>query len=154
MISTRLPYSYFFWVGLNLIFLTVVIVYNNFLYAAILEITFGTLTYITVCRYACRIILYNDRLILKYCLPFVSSEEIIFSESDFIRYELGYYYYFNTEHSLSKIQFLHPHDTISFYKSKDEKSHYRTINVNTNYFDFKRFRKEIETKLHLVKSNE
>lgn len=152
--STRLPYSYFFWVGLNLIFLTAVIVYNNFLYAVILEIIFSTLTYITICRYACRMILYNDRVVLKYCFPLVSKEEIVFSESDFIRYELGYYYYFNTEHSLSKIQFLHPHDTIFFYKSKDEKSHYRTINVNTNYFDFKRFRKEFEPKLHLVKSYE
>lgn len=154
MMFTKPPYSYFVWIGLNLIFLTVVIIYNNFLYAFILEITFGILSYITICRYACRIILYNDRVVLKYCFPFVDSEEIVFSESDFIRYELGYYYYFNTEHSLSKIQFLHPHDTISFYKSKDEKSHYRTINVNTNYFDFKIFRKEFENKIQVIKSYE
>jgi hypothetical protein len=153
LFKTRTPNCYYVWLLLNAAFFIFLLWYNTIFPAVIGTIILGIFSYVSICRFACRVTLYNDRIVATYLFPYIKKVEVKFSGSDRIVYELGYYYYFSDEYSLSKIQYLHPHDTIYFYTSGSKQNLYDRISINANFFDFKKIRKYMETELNLIKVN-
>ena len=152
VIKTRLPYCYYFWLGLNIFLTGVFIFYNNILEAAIYESVFGFLSYTFIARYACRVTLTSNKIVARYPFPLMQTKAVDFEPSDLIKYELGYYYYFNDEHSLSRLQLINPQDQLSFYKSKDKAGHFGTLYINTRYKDFNTLKKVLDKTTNTIKS--
>lgn len=153
LFKTRIPYCYYVWIVLNLTFFIFLLLHNAIVLAVIGAIILGIFSYITICRYACTVTLYNGKIVATYLFPYINRTEVKFSESGRIVYELGYYYYFNDGNNFSKRQYFHPHDTIYFYTAGSEQKLYDRININTNYFDFKKMRKLLESEVNLIKVN-
>lgn len=143
LFKTRLPTCYYVWIGLNIILSLVFISYNNIFYALILEFIFAFFSYLMIARYTCEVILYNDKIIAKYPFQLFKETTINFQKNDFVTYELGYYFYFNSEHNIAKQQFINPQDEINFYKTMAKSSYYGTIKINTNYKDFKQIQEQL-----------
>jgi hypothetical protein len=152
LVETKLPFCYYAWIFLNILIGSVFILYNNIFYAIIFELTFCILSYIIIARYACKVKMSEGKIIVQYPFPLLQTIMVDFEKNDFIKYELGYYYYFNDEHRISRLQLINPQDEISFYKSKERSGHYRTIRVNTNYKGFNLLRKELAATTRIIKS--
>jgi hypothetical protein len=153
LFKTRTPYSYYAWIAFNIAFFVFLVLNNPIIETLIGAVISGLFSYLIICRYACKVELYNDKIIATYLFPYLHKTEVRFGGSERIVYELGYYYYFSDEHGFSKVQYLHPHDIIYFYTAGNEQKLYNRININTNYFDLKKIRKYLETDIKLIKVN-
>jgi hypothetical protein len=151
-IKTKLPVCYYAWMLMNIITGAVFIYYNNILSALLFELTFGILSYIVIARYACKVKMNGNKITVRYPFPLFQTIVVDFKANDFTRYKLGYYYYFNSEHSIARLQLINPQDEISFYTSKERSGHYRTIKINTNYKGFKLLKKELAARTRVIKS--
>ncbi|MBP6023057.1 hypothetical protein [Ferruginibacter sp.] len=151
-VETKLPVCYYVWVLLNIVLTSIFIFYNTILNAIVFELIFGIFSYIIIARYACKVKMGENRIIVQYPFPFFQTIIVDFEKNDLIKYKLGYYYYFNDEHRISRLQLINPQDEISFYKSRERSSHYRTIRVNTNYKGFNLFKKELAATTEIIKS--
>ena len=130
------------------------IYYDTVLHGIVYLTILSILSYVVICRYACKVELNQGSIKVKYLFPYSHTKTIAFDQSNVIRYELGYYNYFNSEHSFSTIQIIHPHDEIYFYKNASKDSLFEKININTRFKDFKRIRIELEKKVLLIHSYE
>lgn len=143
---TRIPFSYYFWILLNVIILIGHFKFGFQFRDIFSIIAISTVTYICICKYACRVLIEKDIITIKYLFPLLYSIQIDISKFNQVKYELGYYYYFNTNHSLAKIQFLFPDDRILLSNSRTMKQ--KSVNVIVNFIDFKSLRIHLELTLN------
>jgi hypothetical protein len=109
--------------------------------AVITSIVVTLFFYLILAKYTCTVHFKKNEIFVKYMFPLLTEKITIIRKNTVIKYELGYYYYLSSEHSLSPIQILYPHDRLYFYEKVNDKLNlYDSLNINVRYSDFKKIR--------------
>jgi hypothetical protein len=138
-----MPVSYILWLTTLIIGITFIFVKSEFFIQSIIfSSIFFLFSYIILSRYACKIILYEKSIEIKYYFPLLYSKKVTIEKDLTVEYRLSYFYYLNDDHRevVGPGQLFRPHETILFFSGKEKKI-YETLKVFTSYRSFRILRK-------------
>ncbi len=149
--KSRVPICYYLWVILNISTIVVFYSQNSIIESLVYSLFFVVVTYIIICRNACRILIDGNVIKVCYLFPLFHKEVVEIQSGSVVQYDLSYYYYFSSSHRLGPIQLLRPFDKIQFSSLVDKnKIKYAEIYLFASYEGLKKLKTYLQFELKVV----
>ena len=123
-IKPSLPIVYVLWLIVTIL-LAIFFLLNNatFLFSFINTLVISAILYYFFVNKACLLSIEDNILIVKYLFPMRGTKHINLAKVSNIKFEFGYYYFFNEDSKTAFLYLLHPYDImIVSFKDEDQKT--------------------------------
>jgi hypothetical protein len=152
--KSKVPVAYIMWLIVLTAGVTYIFIISIFLQAIIFAAVYFIFSYLIFCRNAGTILIYENRIEVKYYFPMLYTKKIELKEGTRVEYILSYYYLLssNRRSVAGPRQIFEPHETIKFFSGED-KELYDTLDLFTSYRSFMVLRKYLAERVISYSNN-